>query len=125
MEQLFTTIWPDLQVFLGLLLTGIASFAANELRKRTGVDVKIKELDKDTQLRDLVIMALTTGVKAAAMRHAGSGTVTAVEQAERAVDHALRSVPGALGNLGLKDQREVLVNRALAIQFDLAEKEIK
>jgi hypothetical protein len=116
MEQLFQTILPDLQNVLGLILTGVASWAALELKRRFGVDIKIKELDKDTQLRNLVIMALTTGVKAAAMRHSG---LSALEQADEAVDHALRSVPGALEGLGLGLDRTVLRNRALAIQFDL------
>lgn len=116
MDQLFTAIWPDLQVFLGLILTGLASFAANELRKRTGIDVKIKELDKETQLRDVVVMALTTGVKAMWMKY--GATVPLEEQARLAVAHAERSVPDALKGLTTSLDRDVLANRAMAIQFD-------
>lgn len=116
MDQILPVILPDLQNILGLVLTAVASWAALELKRRFGVDIKIKELDKESQLRDLVLLALTTGVKAAAMRHTG---LTATEQAEKAVDHAVRSVPGAIQKLGAGLDRDVLVNRALAIQFDL------
>lgn len=123
MDQIISVVLPDLQNILSLILTAVASWAALELKRRLGVDVKIKELDKNAQLRDLVILALTTGVKATAMKY--GQTISAEAQAGMAVDHALRSVPGALSGLGSGTDRDILVNRALAIQFDLAGKDSK
>lgn len=117
LEQIFTAVLPDIQNMLGLVLTAVASWAAYELKKRFGVDIKIKELDKETQLRDLVVRALTTGVKATKMKYLGQ-TVDPLIQANEAVDHALRSVPGALDGLTAKIDRGVLQNVALSIMYD-------
>lgn len=120
LDAILPAILPELQAILGLVLTALASWAAFEVKKRFGVDVSIRQIAEGDKLRDLLTMALTTGVKAALMSRM---LTTADEQANAAVDHVVKSIPDALAKLGASgpEARDVLKNRALAVLYDMSE----
>lgn len=117
LDTILPVLLPELQSIAGLVLTAAASWAAFGLKKRFGVDVQIKQIEEGDKLRDLLTMAITTGVKSAMMRGASD---RAQDIADEAVTHVISSVPDAITKLGA--QTHVIKNRALAVLYDLQDK---
>ncbi len=116
-NQILTAILPDLIALAGLVLTGLASWAALYLKRRFGIDVEIRKVESEGQLRDLLTQALTTGAKAVLVDDKGN-TKTEDEKANAIVDYVTKSIPDTVTRL--KAPRDILKQRALAILFDLA-----
>lgn len=89
-QQLLTAVLPA----LGLIITAVLTWAANELRKRTGIDIEARH-------REALQSALVNGILFALQRAgwvAGEPTDPLLNAARGYVEH---SVPDALAKFGI------------------------